>query len=133
MRLMSVDAMDAGRHAWRCVKKKELYTGRIYTHGDAVLKQTKLHIHEPDYTDCEVKEIYSESKSLDASSSAKPSDILINHKKHASEAAKLKLPECPTWKHALHHVRRLENPTPLAPTSFAETILVPEEIVSFKQ
>ena len=64
MRLLSVDAMDAGRHAWRCVKKNKLCNGRIYTHGDAFLKQTKLHIHEPDYTDCEVKELYSEFKSL---------------------------------------------------------------------
>lgn len=120
-----------GRQAWRCVRKNDKCTGRIYTHDDRFLSETRPHFHDPDFTDCEVKEILSETKEIAASSSTCPSEILTSLKRKASAAAQLQLPEKPAWKSTIHYVRRSENPTPPAPTSLADLTLAPGDILSF--
>ena len=81
-----------GRQAWRCVKKKDRCTGRIYTRGDIFIIESKPHVHDPDFTDCEVKELLSESKDVAATTSTRPSEILSSLKRNASEAAQIHLP-----------------------------------------
>ena len=65
-----------GRQAWRCVLRKYKCPGRLYTTGDSVCDSPKPHIHPANFTNCEVKTIYSRAKDLRICSNNPPAQIL---------------------------------------------------------
>ena len=112
-----------GRQAWRCVLKNQRCRGRLYTEHPLTLPP---HTHDPDFSECEAKHIYSEAKDMYVSFLIHHSKILKTAKKNATQDAIPRLPEKTSFKRALKYK---ENPVPPAFTTLDDIVLDPTEIV----
>ena len=123
-----------GSQSWRCVKKAGSCKGRIWTKGLTLTeKPTIPHDHEADFIDAETKEIYSAAKDLSVTaSSSSPSRIMKSVKANATNSALLRLPNSKTFRRALNRNKKVENPTPKAPSTLADLQLDPNKVNSLK-
>ena len=89
--------------------------------------------YEADFIDAETKEIYSAAKYLSVrASSSSPSQIMKSVKTNAKNSALLRLPNSETFRRALNRTKKVENPTPKAPSTLADLQLDPNKVHSLK-
>ena len=118
-----------GSQSWRCVKKYESCTeGLSLTETPAI-----PHNHEADFIDAETQEIYSAAKKPKRHSLLVQS--ISNHKigkDKRTNSALLRLPNSETSRRALNRTKKVENPTPKAPSTLADLQLDPNKVHSLK-
>ena len=124
-----------GSQSWRCVKKDESCKRRSTLDQGLSLTETPAipHNHEADFIDAKTKEIYSAAKDLSVTaSSSSPSEIMKSVKTNATNSALLRLPNSETFRRALNRTKKVENPTPKAPSTLADLQLDPNKVHSLK-
>ena len=111
--------------AWN---KYESCKGRLWTKGVTLMATPIPHNHDANFADAEKKKIYSTAKDLIITASSSSPAC----KKNAANSALLCLPNSDTFRQALNRTKKVENPTPTAPSSLADLQLDPNEIHFFK-
>ena len=106
--------------------------GRLWTKGVTLTKTTIPDNHDADFADAETKDIYSAAKDIVTVSSSSPSRIIKSVKKNATNSTFLRLSNSDTFRRALERTKKVENPTPTAPSSLADLQLDPNETHSFE-